>query len=84
MSLWASARLVLHAIAEAVERDGARSVDLRGLLDWPDPGDRKQTVAGGAVDRLLPDAPNDLRNHLVTCAATRGVGRPLSLPLEPG
>lgn len=78
-----SSQLVLRAIAEAVERGGARDVDLRGILDWPDPEDRKRTVASGVIDRLLPDALKALRTHLATCAAAYDVGRPWPFPWCP-
>lgn len=78
-----SSDLVLRAIADAVERDGARDLDLRGILDWPDPEDRAQNVAGGAIDRLLPGMPSALLSTLTTCAAAPAVGSPWPFPRKP-
>jgi hypothetical protein len=75
-----STSLVLHAVAKAVagaaERVGASEVDLRGILDWPDPDHPTQTLAGGVIGRLLVGASQDLRNDLITCAAACDVGIP--------
>lgn len=72
-----SSDLVLRAVAAEVERAGGNYVDLRGVLDWPDPDHPIKKLAEGLVDRLLPDAPPALRYDLTTCAAAGDVGIPV-------
>lgn len=66
--------LILRAVTATAERDGAEAVDLRGILDWPDPDHPDRTLACGAIDWLLRGTPAELRQDLITCAAARDVG----------
>jgi hypothetical protein len=70
--LWGS-NIALRAIAAAVTRDGVEQVDLRGILDWPDPDDPDRTLADGVIRHLLPP---HLREDLVTCAAACDIESP--------
>ncbi len=73
--LW-SCGLLLRAVAAAVERDDAGAVDLRRVLDWPDPDRPTQTLADRAIDRLLSGTLQEPRDDLITCAAAGDVGIP--------
>lgn len=76
--LW-SVCLVLRAVATAVERVGAQAVDLRGVLDWPDPDHPDRTLGDGAIDRLLRGTPSELRQALITCSTASDLSSPSRL-----
>ncbi len=65
-----SVMLVLRAVAVEAEH-AAGNINLGGILDWPDPDHPERTLADGAIDRMLPRQPDDLRHDLITCSAAR-------------
>jgi hypothetical protein len=70
----AGLRLVLRAVSNWASEVKPQNVDLRDILDRPDPDNPEFTVGDAAVDILLPGVASSLRRDLTTCAAPSGVG----------
>ncbi|HET8683245.1 MAG TPA: hypothetical protein VFM54_15455 [Micromonosporaceae bacterium] len=83
----AGMRLVLRAVAAQAARVDPHAVELRDVLDLPDPGRPERTVADAAQAMMLRGVPAALRRDLTTCAAAADVAaaaRRHALGLAPG